>query len=386
MDDMIDRLMLQKAGLPFTVYGLRFKIFCSELLHRKPEIISGKLKLQCCPLLFIVCFLTVVRAQDIHFSQYNTSPLLLNPALTGFYSGDYRIAGIFRSQWGSFGDSYRTIAVSFEGSVLKGKLKNDYVGIGLQFFNDKAGEVELGANCLALSAAYRKAMGYRKKQALMLGVQAAVMKQQLNTGKLIFDSQYNGIIADPSAASGEAISGSSNAALDLNVGLLYHAIPGSAFNFYIGGAYYHLLEPKISFLAGSAYRMSARYAGHMGAKIELSRLLNLLPSAVCYMQGRAWQVNAGTYLQFVLNDDDYESLTAFSLGAWTRVATPLPDAVIIGARMDYWDFVLTLSYDVNISDLRTVSQSRGAYEVSMIYIGKFVTRGQRRLMVPCPQL
>ena len=325
-------------------------------------------------------------AQDVHFSQYNSSPLLLNPALTGFYSGDYRIAGTFRSQWGSFGDAYRTIATSFEISLLKGKLKNDYVGVGLQFFNDKAGEIELGTNYLTLSAAYRKTLGFYKKHALILGFQTAMMKQKLNSDKLIFESQYNGITLDPTTASGESISNTSNLGVDLNAGLLYQVVPTKNFNFYIGGAYYHILQPKISFLSVSDYSLSPKYVGHLGAKVGMGRLLNLLPSAVYYHQGRAWQVNAGTYLQFVLNDDDYESLTAFSLGAWTRVAMPLPDAVIIGARMDYMNFVLSLTYDVNISDLRTVSQSRGAYEISIIYIGNFVSRGQRRLMIPCPQL
>jgi len=121
-------------------------------------------------------------------------------------------------------------------------------------------------------------------------------------------------------------------------------------------------------------------------QIELNRLMNLLPSAVYYQQGRARQINAGTYLQFILDDDNWETLTAFSIGAWTRVAEPLPDAVIIGARMDYWNFVLSMSYDVNISDLRTASESRGAYEIAIIYIGRIITRGQRNLTMPCPQL
>ena len=364
---MNEERVMKINRLQFTIYGIRF---VNHLMIA----------------LFLCLTFFFSTAQDIHFSQYNSSPLLLNPALTGFYSGDYRFAGSFRSQWGSFGDAYRTIATSVEISTLKGKLQNDYVGVGLQFFNDKAGEIELGTNHLALSAAYRKTFGYRTKHGLMLGLQVAMMKQKLNMDKLIFDSQFNGITADPTVNSGESINSSSNLAIDMNVGLLYHVVPNSGFNFYIGGAYYHILQPRISFLSGSDYRLPAKYVGHLGAKIELSRLLNLLPSAVYYMQGRAWQVNAGAYLQFVLNDDDYEALTAFSLGAWTRVATPVPDAVIIGARMDYWNFVLTLSYDVNISDLSTVTRSRGSYELSVIYIGTFVTRGQRRMMVPCPQL
>src|SRR5688500_8005409 len=124
-------------------------------------------------------------AQDIHFSQYNTSPLTLNPALTGFYTGDYRITFNYRSQWGSFTDPYRTLAASFEVSAFKGKLKNDHLGIGLSFSNDKSGEIELGTNYITLSAAYRKTLGYavRKKHALLLGVQTVFLKQNLNSEK-----------------------------------------------------------------------------------------------------------------------------------------------------------------------------------------------------------
>ena len=53
--------------------------------------------------------LTNLRAQDIHFSQYNGSLLNLNPAFTGFFDGDYRVNGIFRSQWQSVPVPYKTV-------------------------------------------------------------------------------------------------------------------------------------------------------------------------------------------------------------------------------------------------------------------------------------
>lgn len=324
--------------------------------------------------------------QDIHFSQYNSSPLTLNPALTGFYSGDYRITANYRSQWGSISDAYRTIAGSLEFTLFKGKLKYDHLAVGLQFFNDKSGEIELGTNSLVFSAAYRKTLGSRRKNALTFGLQAGMLLQKVNLDKVIFDSQYNGITVDPSQPSGESLNARSNAVADFAVGLLYHTSASDRFTLYFGGSYYHLLEPNISFLSGSDYKLNAKYVGHVGSKIEIGRLLNLLPSAAYYQQGGARQINAGTYFQFVLNDDDWEELTAFSLGAWMRVANPQPDALIIGARLDYWNFVLSLTYDVNISGLKTVSESRGAYEISIIYTGTRVTRGQRQKMMPCPQL
>lgn len=359
-----------------------------RIVNSQGSIVYRRLSSMVCRLLTIICGLWTMNssAQDIHFSQYNSSPLTLNPALTGFYSGDYRITANYRSQWGSISDAYRTIAGSLEFTTLKGKLKYDHLAVGLQFFNDKSGEIEMGTNSIAFSAAYRKALGSKRKNALTLGVQAGILMQKLNMDKVIFDSQYNGVTVDPTQPSGEMISGRSNVVPDLAVGLLYHTAPGKRFTLYFGGSYYHLLEPHISFLSGSDYKLSAKYVGHIGSQIELGRIINLLPSAVYYQQGGARQINAGTYFQFVLNDDDWEELTAFSLGAWARVANPKPDAFIIGARLDYWNFVMSLTYDINISNLKAVSESRGAYEISIIYTGTRVTRGQRQKMMPCPQL
>ncbi|GIV33117.1 MAG: hypothetical protein KatS3mg031_0652 [Chitinophagales bacterium] len=323
-------------------------------------------------------------AQDIHFSQYNASPLTLNPALTGFYSGDYRITANYRSQWGSITRSFRTIAVSAEGSFLKGRMRHDYLAAGIQFFNDKAGTVELGTNYLALSAAYRKALGWKKNHALIIGIQLSYLQQKLNGTKLILPDQYQVTTVNP--VSSQTVNSRTNPAFDLAAGLLYHAAPGQKFNFYAGGAYYHILQPQLSFLSGSSYQIPPRYVGHAGARIQLHRRVNLLPSVLGLYQSGAWQANAGTYVQFRLNEDDWEMPTAFALGIWSRVASPVPDAVIIGARLEYWGFAIGFSYDVNISTLKSASEGRGAYELALIYSGKLITRGQRNLMIPCPQL
>jgi hypothetical protein len=37
--------------------------------------------------------------QDQHFTQYYASPLTLNPALAGAFSGTYRMSLIYRDQW-----------------------------------------------------------------------------------------------------------------------------------------------------------------------------------------------------------------------------------------------------------------------------------------------
>src|SRR3954467_9899258 len=79
-------------------------------------------------------------AQDVHFTQYFTSPLTLNPALTGLVSEDLRFAANYRTQWASVSTPYITGTVSYDMAVLKGKLpEGDALGIGFMGLYDKSG-------------------------------------------------------------------------------------------------------------------------------------------------------------------------------------------------------------------------------------------------------
>ena len=50
---------------------------------------------------------SMARAQSLHFSQYFNTPLLINPANTGFNPDyDYRVGVNYRNQWASVGNPY----------------------------------------------------------------------------------------------------------------------------------------------------------------------------------------------------------------------------------------------------------------------------------------
>ena len=42
---------------------------------------------------------SLLTAQDVHFTQHFSSPLILNPASTGFFRGDYRVGANHKEQW-----------------------------------------------------------------------------------------------------------------------------------------------------------------------------------------------------------------------------------------------------------------------------------------------
>jgi hypothetical protein len=62
----------------------------------------------------IILAVTSGSAQDIHFSQFYNTPILVNPAFTGFINGNYRFAALYRNQWASVTVPYQTINATDE--------------------------------------------------------------------------------------------------------------------------------------------------------------------------------------------------------------------------------------------------------------------------------
>src|SRR5687768_10190174 len=65
---------------------------------------------------FFLSCLTSGLAQDIHFSQYNENPSLVNPALTGVAS-NYRFGTIYKDQWRAVTVPYVTYGGFFEARL-----------------------------------------------------------------------------------------------------------------------------------------------------------------------------------------------------------------------------------------------------------------------------
>ena len=93
----------------------------------------------------IILFLTLTNigfGQDIHFSQYQENPLLMNPANAGL-NKDLRAIINYRNQWKSVGAPFQTMAMSFDMITSKNPSKFAAIGVGVNLFNDKAGDGNL---------------------------------------------------------------------------------------------------------------------------------------------------------------------------------------------------------------------------------------------------
>jgi len=119
------------------------------------------------PLLAGLVFSLSLSAQDPSFSQFFSSPLNVNPALTGNINGQWRVISNLRSQWAGPAYPYNTGTISFDMKLLKNKLpENSILGIGGMMMYDKVMGGVLKSNYASLNGSYN----CKLQKAIMAGL------------------------------------------------------------------------------------------------------------------------------------------------------------------------------------------------------------------------
>lgn len=332
--------------------------------------------------LLIICVVVLTSAsagaQDIHFSQFYLSPLNLNPAMTGVMNCNIRLVGNYRNQWGSVlkSNAFNTYSFSYDQRVPVGRY--DYFGIGGTFWGDKAGEAEFATIQGRLSGSYSKRMGgYRdKSHYLVVGADAGITQRSVDFQRLRWGSQHdqNGGF-DGTLPTLEPNTYDPNFIFaDISAGLLWFTVFNEDNNFYLGGAYHHLNRANVSFNRNTAIleQLYSKYTVHAGGEFMLADRFGLVPGIIAMSQGPSFELNTGTSLKFLLGGNK-RSYQAFQIGAWMRLSnhfspgSTTTDAVIISSRFDYDDFSIGFSYDINVSNLNTASNSIGGFEFALVY-------------------
>jgi type IX secretion system PorP/SprF family membrane protein len=314
-------------------------------------------------------------AQDIHFSQYTQAPLLLNPALAGLNTCDYRIAANFRMQWPTISSSgtYKTGALSGDMAIGKVTKFNSFAGIGLSAFFDQAGDLGFQSSRVDFSFAYHFMLDRKGTAQLSAGLQGAFNYRGINPSRATFDSQYdpaNGTV-DPNGAR-ETLGRNRLYFGDAGLGILYSMMIKNKTNFYLGLSLNHLNQPKISFVPNGVNdavtqkeRLYMKTTIHTGLAIPVGKRIQIMPNAMALIQGPSYEFNVGCNVKSLVGNTT-TSKTAVMVGAQYR---GLLDALIILARVDIKGFSAGVSYDVNLSKLNTASSTVGGPEISLMYQG-----------------
>lgn len=326
-------------------------------------------------ILFFVFSLRQSWAQDPHFSQFFASPLTLNPALTGKFDGDLRVTGNYRNQWPTINRAFTTTTVSVDFPILRNQIAStDTWGLGVMGYSDQSANSALKFNYLSVSTAFHKGLDEDGYQQIGAGFQATYSNMLLNVSDLKFEDQLTpfGFIG----TTNEVFNNSTlkNNYFDLNAGILYTGSTSDKNNFYAGVSMYHITRPKQQF-TGTFFLLNPRTTFQAGAYFPAGGVGTLHVSGLYSTQAQASEALLGAALQIPVIEGDKPVSVYF--GSWMR----LNDAIIPYLGLEFSDLRLGATYDVNVSSLKTASQSKGGIEISLIYIKK--PAGSRGL--PCPK-
>ncbi len=350
------------------------------LSSRLSALASLFLPIAYCLLPIASCILpTFSFAQDVHFSQYNTTPMLVNPALTGFTSYDHRAILNYKTQWagmGASGATYRTGMFSYDTRLLTKKSKKGYIGAGINAYKDVAGDLKLGTTQLNIS--FSGIVIINRKQSLSGGIQGGYVQKSISTADMRWDSQYD----ETSGAFNPALSSNDIAAIppfrygDFSGGLSWrygskqsYMSANNQLKVNLGVAAFHLNRPnqKLNpYNTSFSDNLNTKFVVHGSAQIGItSTNYEILPSAILFKQGGALELNMGAMIRCKIKGESrytgYVQAMAISFGAQYRMG----DAFIPMAMFEYGNYELGISYDVNTSMLNQSTNGRGGLEISL---------------------
>ena len=322
------------------------------------------------------------KAQDAHFSQFYSAPLLLNPAMAGTIDGTFRIASVYRDQWRSaLEQPLKTYAFSGDAKFEIGRTAKqpDLFGVGMTIYADRAGLYNLNTTTVTLTGAYHKAMSSKTNSYLSLGFQAGISQRSIGYSNLTFGDQFNSIDGY-TLGTLEELPPNNYGVADFSVGLLYTAKPSKTMSYQVGGGLFHFNQPNISFYNKDDNvnpaliknnPLDAKLSLHASMSYNTSNAIRWNPRLLYLQQGQHNEANVGLGIRL---QPDPGKAQAFHFGPWLRGTNHADgfgiESVILLAGFEVDNWIFGFSYDQNLGDLSGNRQGLNAFEVSVIYIGE----------------
>ncbi len=324
--------------------------------------------------LCLFVFLGKTKAQvDPHFSQYYMHPSWLNPALTGAFDGDYRVSGIYRSQWGNITTPFSTPGVSADF------VGNKSLNYGVSILQQSAGDGGYNYTTAHGNIAYTGVrFGALGNQRLVFGLQGGLIQRRFNPSKLSWADQWNPVTGyNPTNPTAEFLSRTNATAFDAGAGVLYYdAQPGKKANIFAGFSAAHINMPDDKFSDNGSEKIPIRYTFHGGVRLVVNDHFSITPNVLFLRQRTSTETMIGAYAQIKAPAN-----TDFLFGMNYRIN----DAFSPYVGFNYKTFTLGMSYDINASDLSKIQRGSNSFELSLSFIGRKKTQTPETEFI-CPRL
>src|SRR5688572_27360922 len=325
-------------------------------------------------------FYLVASAQDLHFSQFMNSPLVTNPANTGFIpEGDYRIGINYRNQWSSIMSvPYKTMSAFGDVQTLNNGDNTGWLGVGGLILRDVAGSGNLTSTKIYGSVAYHQMIN--AGSLVSLGFNTGWANKQINVTNLKFPDQFDGHFFDSHLPTSVALAKNNINYLDMQVGMNYAYFPTDRMYLNAGFSAMHVNRPRESFFnsqPGIDNRVPVRYTGFLNGSFMPNDMVIINPNVYFSMQAKSYEIVGGVNAHYNLSGDGEKILIG---GLYYRYK----DAIIPMIGLGFKDYTFTFSYDATMSTLKNFNNSRGAFEFSLIKQGVVDPYNGNKRQTMCP--
>lgn len=306
-------------------------------------------------------------AQDIHFVQFQNTPLNLNPALTGMFGGDIRASVVGRNQWNSVPVGYKTITASVESKFFNDRVDNAFFSGGVILFHDWSGDSGLGRTNIGLSGSYTQKLN--ENNLLTAGVKFSMQQLRYNSTNLTFGDQYDGDQFNSSTQTTDPLGrlNSSKMYPDIGGGInWHHQVPAKRTRFDVGAALFHINKPEQLLSNGQSQDLFMRVSAYALANIKIAEKWDAVGFLSNQIQGPHEERLAGVGAKYIIRNDSPGTQLAIQLAGFFRFNDE-SEAWIPALQVEYGYWTLGATYDLNVSDFQVATDRRGGPELSATY-------------------
>ncbi|MEX1240696.1 MAG: PorP/SprF family type IX secretion system membrane protein [Cyclobacteriaceae bacterium] len=306
--------------------------------------------------------------QDPVFSQFYSSALYLNPALSGLEE-DIVLGLNYRSQWAGVNLPFRTFQFSAIHPIIQHGVRSKHLGgFSGSLFSDEAGpNREVVTQGFSVASAYNFHLNRSGNHLISTALQFGVLQRHVNMDALQWSSQYSSILGYDRTLPGENLISDRVTTPVINAGLVWRLVVDDRFEpmkmYYQGFAVSNLNRPK-GFFEGRQQPSTILMKAHGGYLHSFGNGLEISPNYLIQYQ-KSVQINVGGYAAYSLPAVTSKSVTDLkvSLGFWYRIY----DSIILTTGISTSSWNAGFSYDANTSSLGRNFGGANAFEFSFAY-------------------
>ena len=315
--------------------------------------------------LFIAIILCAnVMAQDPHYTQFNAVPLSVNPAYTGNFEEDIRVAGNFRQQWISSVAPISTTSIQADGKIgYENSSKQRPISFGILFMNDNSMKGAFVSNYISAAASYQITLDKKENQKLSIGLLASYCNRRLDFSNVSFQQQFASGGYDLTLPNGESALSNMKAYGSMSTGLLYNATNiKKTSNFDFGVSIFHINTPKQTVLKDDKQFLPMRFSLQSNFYRKLENRYTAGINLLYQSQASVNYLLMGASIASKYGDEENNKI---GLGFWYRTK----DAASPYLFIDYKKAHIGLSYDITTSELKNGAKPLKSFELSLQWKG-----------------